>query len=132
MHAQGRVAGQAVIRSTTCRGFSAIPQHNPETSRYNPVLLLRAGQNIAAIHVDEMIGNQEVVVKNIGPQLARVSGIAGATVLGNGEIVLIINPVQLAQRADVPVFDPNAPDRMARDCCRDGARRPPVAAGRRS
>ena len=80
--------------------------HNPETARYNPVLLLRAGQNVAAVHVDEMIGNQEVVVKNIGPQLARVSGIAGATVLGSGEIVLIINPVQLAQRPDLPVVRP--------------------------
>ena len=84
------------------------PNQIPESSRNNPVLLLRSGQNTAAIHVDEMIGNQEVVVKNIGPQLARVSGIAGATVLGNGEVVLIINPVQLAQRADVPEFDPNA------------------------
>ncbi len=84
------------------------PHHNPETGRYNAVLLLRAGQSHAAVHVDEMIGNQEVVVKNIGPQLARVSGIAGATVLGTGEIVLIINPVQLAQRADVPRFDPGA------------------------
>ena len=80
--------------------------HNPETMRYNSVLLLRSGQSHAAIHVDEMIGNQEVVVKNIGPQLARVSGISGATVLGTGEIVLIINPVQLAGRADVPKFDP--------------------------
>ena len=77
------------------------PHQIPESTRNNPVLLLRSGQNVAAIHVDEMIGNQEVVVKNIGPQLARVSGIAGATVLGNGEVVLIINPVQLAQRADV-------------------------------
>jgi chemosensory pili system protein ChpA (sensor histidine kinase/response regulator) len=86
--------------------------HAPETARHNSVLLLRAGQGVAAVHVDEMIGNQEVVVKNIGPQLARVTGIAGATVLGNGEIVLIINPVQLAQRAGVPVFDPDAPDRV--------------------
>jgi chemosensory pili system protein ChpA (sensor histidine kinase/response regulator) len=76
------------------------PAHNPETLRYNSVLLLKSGQNTVAIHVDEMIGNQEVVVKNIGPQLARVSGIAGATVLGTGEVVLIINPVQLVQRAD--------------------------------
>jgi chemosensory pili system protein ChpA (sensor histidine kinase/response regulator) len=38
------------------------------------------------------------VVKNIGPQLARMIGIAGATVLGSGEIVLIVNPVPLAQR----------------------------------
>src|SRR5438552_18049642 len=53
-----------------------------------------------------MIGNQEVVVKNIGPQLARVSGIAGATVLGTGEVVLIINPVQLVQRADLESVSP--------------------------
>jgi chemosensory pili system protein ChpA (sensor histidine kinase/response regulator) len=74
--------------------------HNPETLRYNSVLLLKSGQNTAAVHIDEMIGNQEVVVKNIGPQLARVSGVAGATVLGTGEVVLIINPVQLAQHTD--------------------------------
>jgi len=53
-----------------------------------------------------MIGNQEVVVKNIGPQLARVSGIAGATVLGTGEVVLIINPVQLAARSDATAEPP--------------------------
>jgi chemosensory pili system protein ChpA (sensor histidine kinase/response regulator) len=56
-----------------------------------------------------MVGNQEIVVKNIGPQLARVSGISGATVLGTGEIVLIINPVQLAQRVDVDIALPPAP-----------------------
>ncbi len=66
--------------------------------RYSPVLLVRSGVEAIAIEVDDMIGNQEVVVKNIGPQLARVPGIAGATVLGTGEIVLILNPVPLAAR----------------------------------
>jgi chemosensory pili system protein ChpA (sensor histidine kinase/response regulator) len=80
----------------------------PATARHNSVLLLRTGNLLAAVHVDEMVGNQEVVVKNIGPQLARVSGIAGATVLGTGEIVLVINAVQLAQRADVPGYDESA------------------------
>ena len=64
--------------------------------RLSPVLLVRSGTQRAAIHVDELAGNQEVVVKNIGPQLSRVIGIAGATVLGNGRIVLILNPVPLA------------------------------------
>jgi chemosensory pili system protein ChpA (sensor histidine kinase/response regulator) len=50
-----------------------------------------------------VLGNREVVVKNIGPQLSRVPGIAGATVLGTGEIVLILDPVALAQRPAAPV-----------------------------
>ena len=89
--------------------------HNPETKRYNSVLLLRSGQSRAAVHVDEMLGHQEVVVKNIGPQLSRVSGISGATVLGTGEIVLIINPVQLAGRTDIPHFDVSGDDRALGD-----------------
>jgi chemosensory pili system protein ChpA (sensor histidine kinase/response regulator) len=84
----------------------------PQFVRYNAVLLVRSGQGVVAIHVDEMLGNQEVVVKNIGAQLARVSGISGATVLGTGEIVLIIHPVQLAQRADVTRYDPSADERF--------------------
>jgi len=44
-------------------------------------------------------GNHEAVVKNIGPQLARIAGISGATVLGDGRVALIINPFQLAERA---------------------------------
>lgn len=70
-----------------------------EIRDYNSVLLLRSGIQRIALHVDELIGNQEIVIKNIGPQLARVPGIAGATVLGDGSIALIINPVVLAQRS---------------------------------
>ena len=69
-----------------------------EIQAYNSVLLLRSGIQRIALHVDEMRGNQEIVVKNIGPQLARVSWMAGATVLADGSIVPIINPVVLAQR----------------------------------
>ncbi|MBL8471401.1 MAG: Hpt domain-containing protein [Rhodocyclaceae bacterium] len=62
------------------------------------VLLLRAGTQRVAMEVDVMRGNQEVVVKQIGQQLSRVPGIAGATVLGDGELVLIINPITLVDR----------------------------------
>ena len=68
-----------------------------EQKRFSPTLYLRSGTNAIALHVDEMVGsNLEIVVKTIGPQLQRVAGITGATVLGTGEIVLILNPVQLA------------------------------------
>jgi len=69
-----------------------------ELPPYNSVLLLRSGVQRVAVHVDELLGNQEIVVKGIGAQLGRVPGITGATVLGDGRIALIMNPVQLAQR----------------------------------
>jgi chemosensory pili system protein ChpA (sensor histidine kinase/response regulator) len=72
--------------------------HVAQQHTYTPVVLLRSGTYRTALHVDEIIGNQEVVMKQIGTQLARVPGMIGATVLGDGLIVLVINPVQLANR----------------------------------
>jgi chemosensory pili system protein ChpA (sensor histidine kinase/response regulator) len=54
-----------------------------------------AGQRVA-LHVDEVLGNQEVVVKNLGPQLSRLPGLTGMSVLASGSVVLIYNPVALA------------------------------------
>ncbi|CAN7718824.1 Hpt domain-containing protein [Duganella sp. LjRoot269] len=69
----------------------------PPVQRSSPVMMLKNGNERLAVQVDEVLGNREVVIKNIGPQLARMVGIAGATVLGSGDIVLILNPVALAQ-----------------------------------
>lgn len=68
-----------------------------ETYARNSVLLLRSGEARMALHIEELLGNHEAVVKNIGPQLARMPGIAGATVRGNGDVVLILNPLQISQ-----------------------------------
>ncbi|MES2071902.1 MAG: Hpt domain-containing protein [Pseudomonadota bacterium] len=72
----------------------------PVAQQYSPVLIMKSGSERVAIHVDDVIGNREAVVKNIGPQLSRMIGIAGATVLGSGEIVLILNPVPLAAKLE--------------------------------
>jgi chemosensory pili system protein ChpA (sensor histidine kinase/response regulator) len=73
-------------------------ERSPESKPYNAVLLLRSGEQRMALHLDELQGNKEVVVKNVGLQLARLPGIAGATVQANGKVVLILNPIPLAQR----------------------------------
>ncbi len=80
-------------------GRKAQPGDSPTQSRTRTVLLLQAGAQRLAIRVDVLEGNHEAVVKNIGPQLARIAGISGATVLGDGRVALIINPFQLAERA---------------------------------
>jgi chemosensory pili system protein ChpA (sensor histidine kinase/response regulator) len=71
----------------------------PPPARRHWILLVKGGTERVALEVDSLTGNQEVVVKAVGPQLARVPGLAGATVLGSGEVALIINPVALATRA---------------------------------
>jgi len=63
-----------------------------------PVLVIKSGHDFLAILVDRIVGNREVVTKSIGPQLVGMTGVVGATVLGSGSIVLILNPIQLAQR----------------------------------
>ncbi len=60
------------------------------------VVVIRSAQQRIAVHVDEVLGNQEVVVKNLGPQLSRLPGLAGITLLASGGPALIYNPVALA------------------------------------
>lgn len=75
--------------------------HIPEITKHSQVLFLHSGTQYLAVHVDELIGNTEVVVKNIGSQLAHAPGVEGATITGDGEVILILNPVKLIQRTDV-------------------------------
>ncbi|MDE2431962.1 MAG: Hpt domain-containing protein [Burkholderiales bacterium] len=67
-----------------------------EQGRSLPIVIVRSAQQRVALHVDEVLGNQEVVVKNLGPQLSRLPGLAGMTLLASGAVSLIYNPVALA------------------------------------
>ncbi len=64
--------------------------------RAQAMVIIRSAAQRVAVHVDEVVGNQEVVVKNIGPQLARLPGLVGVTLLPSGLVALIYNPVALA------------------------------------
>ena len=56
-----------------------------------PVLLIRSSEHQVAVLVDSLIGSREVVVKSVGPQLSTVAGISGATILGDGSVVIILD-----------------------------------------
>jgi two-component system chemotaxis sensor kinase CheA len=65
-----------------------------ERDRMPVVIIDLAGTRVGFV-VDEMVGEHEVVIKALGPHLAKVGNIAGATILGSGEVVLILNPPDL-------------------------------------
>jgi chemosensory pili system protein ChpA (sensor histidine kinase/response regulator) len=67
------------------------PSALPETEVAVPVILVRAGEHSTALVTDELVGSREIVVKSVGPQIASVRGISGATILGDGRIVIILD-----------------------------------------
>ncbi|MBK5353657.1 Hpt domain-containing protein [Pseudomonas sp. TH41] len=69
-----------------------------------PVLLVQCNERRIAVQVDAMAGTREIVVKSLGPQFAAVQGLSGATILGDGRVVLILDllaPIR-AMQAQVP------------------------------
>ena len=78
-----------------------LPHALPEDARTLPAVLVRLGEGVAggerraALVVDALLGNREVVSKAVGPQLSSISGVSGATILPNGGVVLILDPAAL-------------------------------------
>lgn len=60
-----------------------------------PTVIMTVGDQQVAVVFDAIIGGREIVVKNLGSHVRRVRGIAGATLMGDGSVVLIVNPTDL-------------------------------------
>jgi chemosensory pili system protein ChpA (sensor histidine kinase/response regulator) len=67
------------------------PSPLPEGDVTVPVVLVRAGEHSTGLVADELIGSREIVVKSVGPQISGIRGISGATILGDGRIVVILD-----------------------------------------
>ncbi len=67
------------------------PQPLPEQDVTIPVVLVRAGEHSTGLIAEELVGSREIVVKSVGPQISSIRGISGATILGDGRIVVILD-----------------------------------------
>ncbi|MDZ7804879.1 Hpt domain-containing protein [Thiohalophilus sp.] len=87
----------------------------PDDEERVPLLLVRSGDYRAAIRVEGLTGSREIVVKPVGPQLSTLRGISGATIMGDGGVVLILDLAVLVRLAavqseeDVIELTPEAP-----------------------
>jgi two-component system chemotaxis sensor kinase CheA len=64
-----------------------------------PVVVVRAGRNKIGFVVDALVGQQEIVIKSLGRLLSKIKGIAGATILGDGNVALILDVASLKVKA---------------------------------
>jgi chemosensory pili system protein ChpA (sensor histidine kinase/response regulator) len=60
-----------------------------------PLLLARVADRGVAFHIENLLGSREIVVKSVGPQISAVKGVSGATILGDGSVVMILDVVEM-------------------------------------
>ena len=89
------------------------PTAEAEGSLQMPLLLARSGDLRAAICVDQVMGSREIVVKPVGPQVSSVTGIFGATIMGDGSVVVILDVAPLARRFNAAAAEAEASGPMA-------------------
>ena len=75
-----------------------VPQGRVADETQMPLLMTRTGDQRAAVRVDAVIGSREIVVKSVGPQISSVPGIFGATIMGDGSVVMILDLAPLVRR----------------------------------
>lgn len=82
-----------VIRLTEVLGME--DTNNPEPY----LIIVKLGENRFALKIDDIIKQQEIVIKDLGKELSQVNCYSGATILGNGEIVLILDVTAIANES---------------------------------
>ncbi|MEW5919717.1 MAG: chemotaxis protein CheA [Bacillota bacterium] len=74
-----------------------------EEQEVYPVVVVRAGNKKAGLVVDELLGQQEIVIKSLSSFISDIKGIAGATVLGDGRVTLILDVASLLEDGRVSI-----------------------------
>ncbi|MEI6704833.1 MAG: response regulator [Deltaproteobacteria bacterium] len=93
------VLGGRTIPVAPLAGILGIPAARSPATGFRNLMILGTGEEQVAFELDEVIGEDDLLVKRLGPQLSRVRNVSGATVLGNGMVVPIINANDLLASA---------------------------------
>lgn len=72
--------------------FFDASDYSEEDEEETEIVVIRKGDRLAALAIDSFIGQNEIVIKNLGKYLPQVQGISGATILGDGQVALILDP----------------------------------------
>ena len=78
------------------------PSALPEDENAVSLVLIRAGESSTALLTDSLEGSREIVVKTLGPHIASVAGVTGATILGDGRVMMILDAGTLVRAQRVP------------------------------
>jgi two-component system, chemotaxis family, sensor kinase CheA len=80
----------SVVPLINLTDFFEVPKTREEDT-YHSIIIVRKGAKLAGLVVDSFIGQQEIVLKSLGNYLTNVFAISGATILGDGQVALIVD-----------------------------------------
>ena len=82
-------------------GEARVIQQNKKNKDLIPVVIVSLMDKLVGFMVDEIIGEQEIFIKSLGDHIGKLPNISGATVLGNGKVIAILDVVDLVNSAKV-------------------------------
>ncbi len=80
-----------VVPITRLADSLEVPDSNTKTQKKLKIVIVRKGEKLTGLIVDSVIGQQEIVIKSLGKMLTGIKYLAGATILGDGNVALIID-----------------------------------------
>lgn len=80
--------------------YQDMEEENQE-NKWQYVVIISAGEKKFGIKVDELIGQKEIVIKSLGSYLGNIHGLAGATIMGDGKVVMILDIAELINKISV-------------------------------
>ncbi|MDB4868493.1 MAG: chemotaxis protein CheA [Cohnella sp.] len=83
---------QSIIPVMSLAELVDSPDYRDQEEAETEMLVIRKGDKMAAVLVDEFIGQSEIVLKTLGKYLTNLDLVSGATILGDGQVALIIDP----------------------------------------
>jgi len=81
----------SIVPLVNLKEIFEMPNPTAVDDGYQSVVIVRKGGKLAGLVVDSFIGQQEIVLKSLGNYLKSVFAISGATILGNGQVALIVD-----------------------------------------
>lgn len=83
---------EALVPYVSLAEFFNVEDYSDEEEDEIEIVVIRKGDQLAALAIDDFIGQNEIVIKTLGKYLPNIQGISGATILGDGQVALIIDP----------------------------------------
>lgn len=83
---------EALVPFVSLAEFFNVEDYSDEAEDEIEIVVIRKGDQLAALAIDDFIGQNEIVIKTLGKYLPNIQGISGATILGDGQVALIIDP----------------------------------------